>query len=97
MSPRWWRRAWTHEGAPAGPAAAPQALARGPRTLAKIAVVARCLAAWVPERIKARVPWGVTKKTDKLPFGVHLTEIKNTPGDLIVQPVEEVLKLRMKG
>lgn len=43
------------------------------------------------------VPWGVTKRTDKLPFGVHLTEIKDTPGHLIAQPVEEVLKLRMKG
>lgn len=43
------------------------------------------------------VPWGVTKKTDKLPFGVHLTEIKDTPGSLIAQPLEEVLKLRMKG
>lgn len=43
------------------------------------------------------VPWGVTKATDKFPFGVHLTDIKDTPGHLIVQPVDEVLKLRMKG
>lgn len=43
------------------------------------------------------VPWGVTRKTDRFPFGVHLTEIKDTPGQLIAQPVEEVLKLRMKG
>jgi branched-chain amino acid transport system substrate-binding protein len=43
------------------------------------------------------VPWGVTKRTDKLPFGVHLTDVKDTPGHLIAQPLEEVLKLRMKG
>lgn len=43
------------------------------------------------------VPWGVTRGTDKLPFGVHLTDIKDTPGRLVAQPVEEVLKLRMKG
>ncbi len=43
------------------------------------------------------VPWGVTKKTDRLPFGVHLAEIKDTPGHLVAQPLEEVLNLRMKG
>ncbi len=43
------------------------------------------------------VPWGVTRATDRLPFGVHLAEIRDTPGHLIAQPVEEVLKLRMKG
>jgi branched-chain amino acid transport system substrate-binding protein len=43
------------------------------------------------------VPWGVTKRTDKLPFGVHLTDIRDTPGHLIAQPIDEVMKLRMKG
>lgn len=43
------------------------------------------------------VPWGVTKRTDKLPFGIHLTDIRDTPGHLVAQPVEEVLKLRMKS
>lgn len=43
------------------------------------------------------VPWGVTRATDRFPFGVHLTEIQDTPGNLVVQPVDEVMKLRMKG
>jgi branched-chain amino acid transport system substrate-binding protein len=43
------------------------------------------------------VPWGVTKKTNALPWGVHLTDIKDVPGSLIAQPIEEIMKLRMKG
>lgn len=40
------------------------------------------------------VPWGRVAPADDLPFGKRLTDIRNIPGEKVLQPEEEVKRLR---